>query len=264
MKLPLLLCFILLCQKATAQTADSVLKVVFKYAKGHNSWGQTGVYSREEIIEMEPDGRAGFRLKKYYRVTKTDDSVTKVSKSDTTIVRSHLHVSKSEIDLLYQQLNTPKDNWNMAFIKPWLKKPTKRDILKMAAHLRKEYEFDGEDPEADRARLKKIQLFDKLDEFIKLSKPADDNVMITIDAWDELTVSFMFKQHTLQYRGTLSQPLGQPFMINNDPAMHLITNLEINQAITAMLPKSSIIKTVISIGSFTNSYVAWYINTQLP
>ncbi|HVV54187.1 MAG TPA: hypothetical protein VHC47_02615, partial [Mucilaginibacter sp.] len=72
MKCFLLLLLVSFAQILLGQSVDSVSKIIFQYGKGHNSWGERGVYDNEEIIEISRFASNTFVISKYLTITRYD------------------------------------------------------------------------------------------------------------------------------------------------------------------------------------------------
>ena len=247
---------------ATAQTEKPLTKVVIKYFKGYDPFNQFGVYSRGEIIEISAVHDSLFKINHYFKITDTqvDSSITK---KDTVEIRSGSNrlIPKKIIDNLYVQLNTTKDNFNISFIKPLLKRPTKKRILAEATKLDKHYKFEDEYTHEAKKRITKIRNFAKLDSFVNLNKPNPNEYMVIIDAWDRVDIYLIGKTDTVRYSGEFHQLLGQPFFKRVESKG--IVNLQINTTIRGILPQSSILRKRLDINSLTDEYIDWYIEKVL-
>jgi len=261
MKHILFFLFIIYSLNVVAQTTQPVSKILIKYSRGYNPFNQLGVYSRGEIFEISSVNDSIFKIDRYFKITHTTIDSVRTKKDTAEISVKHRFISKRTIESLFAQLNITKDNFNASFIKPQLKKPTRKQILDIATKLDKHDEFEKENVDDAKARIAKIQNFDKLDSFINLNRPDPNVSLVIVDAWDRLDVYLINKADTIRYIGEFHQLLAQPF--SRLDRSKGIVNLQINTTIAGILPKSSILRKRLDINSLTEKYVEWYIDKVL-
>jgi hypothetical protein len=257
---------------AAAQTGRPVTKIIIKYFKGYNPFQQSGIYSKGEVFEISANDNTTFKISHYLKITSTQIDSNN-TKTDTVQIRLHNSlISKTVVDSLYRQLNTTKDNFNISFIKPQLRKPKKEHILEISKRRDDHWKFEKEYTDESNNLIKKIQNFDKLDSFINLNKPKPEVDVIIVDVWDKLTISYVFKNDTMRYVSEFHQLLGQPFsrppglkidLKENKITIYNTANLEINTVLSSILPRSSILRKRLDINSLTDEYIAWYIDKVL-
>lgn len=244
------------------------VKIIFSYYNGGNSWGVPGVYDRQENVEITAVNSTTYKITKHYKVVKyiAKDSVTYIKDTTCLKTKTYRRIPQSSIHLLFQQLNTNADNFDPAFIRPYLKSPTKKQILAVAHKIDKTYLFEDDDEE-DNAKIQKIEKFDKLDSFINLNKPdvnADFNVS---DAWDGFNISYIWRKDTIKFQGNFFKVLGQPVSRlpkNKSGAWRTkVANLKINIIAGEILPPSSDLKKAIELNSLTVDYIEWYLEKVL-
>ena len=262
--LPLL--FMLINYGLIAQ--HSPTKVIFSYYRGGNSWGVPGIYGRGENIEITAVNPTTYKITKYYKIVNSiaKDSVTTVRDTTNFKTSKSRPIKKNTIDLLLTLLNTNRDNFNSDFIKPKLKKPTKKEILALAAKIDRTYLFEDDDPSETRETIEKIQNFDKIDSFVNRHHP--DINWITVfgsDYNESLRISIVTAGQTERYICSFQELLGQPFtkMGENSKDEKRVINLQINTTVANLLPNNSLLKKIIDINHFTESYAEWYINEIL-
>lgn len=262
----LLLLFVLTTWDLMAQQSPPV-KIIFSYYRGGNSWGVPGIYGRGENIEITAANSTNYKIAKHYKIVNyvAKDNVTYIK--DTTYLKTtaYRRISKNSIYLLFQQLNTNANNFAPAFIRPYLKNPTKSQILAVAHKIDKSYLFEDDDEE-DNAKIRKIEKFDKLDSFINLNKP-DVNLYFSVsDAWDGFNISFISPKDTIKFQGNFFKVLGQPVSRqpkNKSGAWVQVANIKINTISAEMLPPSSDLKKAIEVNSLTADYIEWYLKKVL-
>ncbi|MEP6612206.1 MAG: hypothetical protein ABJA76_09990 [Mucilaginibacter sp.] len=266
MKNILLLLFMLTSRGVIAQQSPAV-KIIFSYYNGGNSWGVPGVYSRGENIEITAVNSTTYKITKHYKVVKyvAKDSLTYINDTTYLKTKTYRRIPQSSIHLLFQQLNTNADNFDPAFIRPYLKSPTKKQILAVAHKIDKTYLFEDDDEE-DNAKIRKIEKFDKLDSFINLNKPDVNVDFNVVDAWDGFNISYISRKDTIKFQGNFFKVLGQPVSRqpnNKSGAWVKVANLKINIIADGILPPSSDLKKAIELNSLTTDYIEWYLEKVL-
>ncbi len=241
-------------------------KIRFEYSKGHNSWGDTGLYSTSEIIEMVPVSKNQYKIALYLNVL-SYASPGRYWKDTTKLkTTNYKPVDGSKVDTILKQLNTAKQNFNIDFIRPHLKQPTKQQIIKLAKLRDLYYKLKDEDEDDTKIVVNKLKRFDKLDSFITTHKPSP-NAMVVMDAWKYSRLRFINNKDTLTYQNQFLELLGQPFenltKNKNHQAENGVINLEINTSLGAILPKSSLLKAAVEINNLTEEYIKWYLEKVL-
>jgi hypothetical protein len=269
-----LVALLICCFKAVAQDRKKPTKILIDYSVGHNDWGIPGIYSRREIFEITPVMNNSYSVNGYKRIISSLSPDSATRKQDTIRMRFNSSISQNQVDSLYGQLTTSKDNFNYAFIRPRLKTPSKTQILTLATNDSLHYKFEDEDRSDIRAKIKKIRNFDKLDSFINLNKPDPKLLSVAVsDAWDFVRISYIYKNDTIRYDGQFwgyglpfFKPLGQPFgwiSFKKGDFRDGTVNLEINTLIESILPKKSLLRKQIGINSLTEEYIHWYLDKVL-
>lgn len=253
---------LLIGQLSYGQTTDSITKIIFTYSKGHNSWDDPGIYGRSEQIEFSPSGKENFKLTKYFKVDYSAGVDGKTFTKDTIQISTKKY---SEINRLYfqnwlTQLNTQKENFTEAFIKPKLTQPNKKEISAVAKSLDKELFFDKDFSEERKEVTKKIQSFYRLDSFLILTRPNIEYLMVVIDNWNRLRIEVIKQSDTTIYQCQFFVPLGQPVYrydhkdFSNEKR---VFNLEINSCAQKFLPKKSLIYKILDIDNIKERYIKW-------
>jgi hypothetical protein len=262
----LLLLFVLTPWDLIAQQSPPV-KIIFSYYRGGNSWGVPGIYGRGENIEITAVSANTYKISKYYKIVNglANDSVTNIKDTTYLKTKAYRQISKSSIDLLFQQLNTNANNFNSAFIRPKLKNPTKKQILATSQRIDKGYLFEDDDDE-DNAKIQRIEKFDKLDSFINLNKPKPGLEVVVTDASHGFSVEYISATDNVKFSGSFFQLLGQPIHKTSKTKYESdngVVNLKINRFLSKILPPSSMLKDAIEIDNLTEDYIEWYIDKVL-
>ena len=262
----LILFFVLTSWDLMAQPSPHV-KIIFFYYKGGNSWGVPGIYGRGENIEITAINSTTYKITKYYKFVNSTaaDSLTIVKDTTYFKTKAYRQISKSSIDLLFQQLNTNANNFNLAFIRPKLKNLTKKQILATAQRIDKGYLFEDDDDE-DNAKIQRIEKFDKLDSFINLNKPKPGLEVVVTDASHGFSVEYISTTDNVKFSGSFFQLLGQPIHKTSKTKLESdngVVNLKINRLLSKILPPSSMLKDAIEIDNLTEDYIEWYIDKVL-
>jgi len=256
-------------QVVFGQFADSISKITFRYNKGHYHFGLSGCYSIGEKIEYSKLNNAGFQLtshiqiKRYY-VPTLDSIILDTIKLNL----STIPIPTEKVEKLFEELNISRDNFNAAYVKPFLKHPTKRHIITTAKryHLKWMFKSDYSDKE-DRKRLfKNIKDFSLLDTFLLMKKPNPEFNEILMDAWNDLSIFCLSAADTIQYRSQYFEIFGQPVTkyVNKKYSEGKKTvNLEINNSIREFVPPNSLISRVVDLNQLKKEYIAWFIKTKM-
>ncbi len=270
-----LLLSIFLCvgQFASAQSADSINKIVIVYGKSHNSWGNPGIYSRAEIIEISKTLNGDFIISRNFTTTASIGFDGKTFKKDTTELRTKTFqaIKKEKIQFWLTQLNTNKENFTVSFIRPKLTPPTKNEIFQVARKYDKlwmltDTDFDKEDKADARKAIKEMKMFVGLDSFLIFKRPTIEYEMIVFDNYDGLKIKTIQNSDTAEYRCQFFEPLGQPITrYNNKHYMESskIFNLEANTSAQMFLPKDSMISKVLHLNNLKEEYIKWYLDKRM-
>ena len=244
-------------------------QVILSYSKG-SSWTGRGVFNTNEIIEISRLTSESYKITKYI-VVKSGNYLSDgkhIFRKDTLNrkIKPDKRILQVQIDSLLEQLNTTKDNFTLAFIKPLLKKPSKRKILAVSKKIDEHYKFEDYKPSDLMARINLIKHFDKIDSFIKINQPDPELFHATVDAWNDLKISFIKNNDTTIFTMDFLQPLGQPVLklrADTEFITKQFVNLEVNTLITEMVPETSALKKQIEVNSLTDDYIKWYIDKVL-
>lgn len=251
---------------AIGQSIDSVSKVIFQYEKGHYPFDNPGIYARGEVIEYSKQADASFGMSKYIRFKKSYDSVTETSKTDTSNLRiRNKPASGTSLEKLLIELNTSRDNFTRELALPSLRKPTRRQIDRIARKNDDTWKLDEDrDDRQDRRLLyRQIENFHKLDIFLASRKPIYESGMFVTDNWNRLSVMFIQSTDTIVYSLSFFDFLGQPVAKhpNRDYGKTTwLVNLQINLAIQQCVPRNSWSSKVAALNNLMEDYVKGYLN----
>jgi hypothetical protein len=266
MKKYLLIIFLWFGQLLYGQDSGSITKIIFTYAKGHNSWDESGVYARSEHLEYIKLSNELFKLNKYFKIKYSVDKPIKKYSEDTIIFNctNNSFIESDKMNNIISQLYIAKDNYEYAFIRPRLKSPNKKYIYNVARKSDELWKLRGKDayrPDTKQV-IKEIKAFNNLDSFIYITKPDTQGFLVVSDVWNVFTVELITTKDTTICRSQFFVPLGQPFWRyhkgQND--YKLFVNLEVNTTIQNILPRKSLMFDILDINGIQADYIKWYLN----
>jgi hypothetical protein len=254
---------------AFGQLPDSVSKISFHYDKGHYTFGSSGQYSISELIEYSKLNKTAFQITNYIQLRRFYDSVTNSFTVDTIQPRFPKSTfPNSKIDKLFTELNISRNNFNADFVKPYLKKPTKKEIVAVADmyDLKWKLEKQYSDREDRKVLFKNIKQYYQLDTFLLMKKPNPEYDLFVTDVWNTLSITFIKGTDTIEYRSQFFELLGQPIRRYdnknyNKSKKHL--NLEINNSIREFVPSNSLISKTVDLNQLKEDYIKWLITTKM-
>ena len=251
-------------QCAFGQFSDSVSKITFYYNKGYYTFGRSGPYSASEIIEYTRANDASFQITSCLRFYKSYDSATNITKTDTIIYQTSATIPGKKMETLFTELNTPRDNFNPGFIRPYLKKPSKKEILSTAVKYDRKWMFDKHQTDkAERRNLfKRIRQFVDLDTFLFYMKPDPTSEIVVTDVWHKLVITCYTNTGTIEYHMAFTTVFGQPVerYENKDYLQRKkIVNLQVNKAISNLMPSGSLIHSAVGLNEMNERYIGWYL-----
>lgn len=260
-------------QNTLGQSTDSINKIIFSYGRSHYSFGEPGVYSKGEEIEITKLSNSNFKLTRYITTTASLGDDRNTYRKDTiklSIKRSKI-ISSDKIKFWLTQLNTNKENFTDSFIKPKLTKPTKSEILSVARKYDKiwmltgesEDYFDKEDKADARRTINKMKRLAQLDSFLIYKQPTIEYDMVVIDSYNSLKILTIQNGDTTEYRCQFFEPLGQPiirYTKGNYMKSSRVFNLEANTSALTFLPKNSMISRTLSLDNIKEEYIKWYLD----
>jgi len=265
MRLQIFVLFLFITLKCAAQNT-AFDKVIIIYGKGHNSWVIPGVYGTADRFEFVRSKTGGYKMNSYL---KFEFSLNSDSAEVTDTIRAPFHkyrVSNKAINSLYAQFSITKPNFTSAFIRPFLKNPTKSEILAIAKKIDRSDMFEDDDRQELADLINPIKRFNKIDSFINLNRPDPRFETVVIDVGEDISVSFIKNKDTTIFNANLLQLLGQPVSKDRENRQNIdkqFVNLEVNVLLEGMLPISSDARKRIGINSLTEDYIKWYIDKVL-
>lgn len=199
-----------------SQNFESVDKIKFIYSIGGSSWGKNGVYSKSEIIELTKIENGDFKISKQIKVN--DKAKGKIFSKDSTFLKTlnYKIISKNEIVNLLTSLNVNEENFTEDFIKQNLTEISKKEILEIAKkNNQKDYFKNDYDETIDtEEKYSQIQEYKYFEEFLNIDKPKVNEYIVTMDAWNKLSIFTFSEEETKLYNLQFFKNCGQP--ISND------------------------------------------------
>lgn len=271
---PLLLFIILSPFVVNAQDLTKVSKINLRYTVGHYNFGDTGHYAKEEIIQFIPISKEKFS-RSYYFVTKRyvanlTTGQNNLSINDTLKDNSNKTFSFDLFQELLNNLNTTKDNFGKENLVPHLTKIKRQDILSVAQKYKLDkWLLDEETGKIDKIYnpdFRKIKDYNLFDTFLLQKKPTLENEMVIIDAWNNLTISFIEESDTTNFSFRFYNFMGQPFSktINkNYSTSERFVNSNANILLSKILPGKSFVKKVVSVDKIKEDYIFWYLKNKM-
>ncbi len=271
---PLLLAMILLPCVVKGQNLAKVTQIDLRYNIGHYNFGDTGHYAKEEVIEFTPISKSKF-VRTYYLVTKrwVANPVTgqnNLSINDTLKDNSTKTFSFDILQDLSNNLNSTKDNFEKETFFPYPKRIKRKEILLVAQKYKLDkWLLDEETGKIDKMYnpdFRKIMNYYLLDTFLSQSKPTLENEMVIIDAWNNLTISFMEHSDTTNFSFRFYNFMGQPFSktINSDYShRERFVNANANILLSKILPVKSLVRKVAWVDKIKEDYIVWYLKNKM-
>ncbi|MBS1500700.1 MAG: hypothetical protein JST32_01470 [Bacteroidetes bacterium] len=270
MKYFLVVVLLAFAQLSFGQIVDSVSKIVFRYAKGHNSWGERGVYDNGELIEISRLRGNTFVISKYLKISRYDkgDGTRSIADTVNINVKGYPTISQVKIEKLLTALNTSKDNFNAEFVISCLSHPRKAEILEVARSLDQYKTFTDSDSEKEERNkwFRDMRGFKRLGSFMNQNKPDPNDIAVTVDAWHFMRIYCISEHDTIKFDSQFFKLAGQPiqkFKRHSYDTDKGIVNLEVNTIITDLLPKQSLLRKSVSLESLKEEYLEWYIKNEL-
>ncbi len=255
-------------QFSLAQNYEDIDKIKFSYSVGGSSWGNNGIYSRNEIFELIKKENGEFKFINHLRVN--DVVKNKKVTKDTVVIKIEKYpiITKNEIQNLLRELNTNRDNYTGEFLIQNFTKPTQTEILEIAkkCYHKNYFKNDYDEKEDTKKKYSQIQKYKYFDEFITIDKPNIENFELTMDAWNSLGIATFSKEKTMIYSNHYFDNCGQPISIDNtnikDNQVKQIINLNVNLIIQKILPKSCEISKVVDLNNIKLKYINWFIKNK--
>lgn len=260
----LTLFFFLWVHSSFGQFPDSI---VLRYDKGHYPFGSSGQYSISEVMTLSKTSDTAVYLQSHFQLKKSFDSVSNKTTVDTT----HFRIKKALIprfvvDKVLAELNTSKDNFKEAFVRPFLKPPSKKEILNIANKYDLDWMWKDSDREERKTMLNELRGFKYLDSFLLKKKSNPEYDMVVIDVWNVFSLTVFRGSNIVEYRSQFFELLGQPVKRydNKDYSRSdKVINLEINNSIKDLLPANSLLRQAIDLNALKEEYIKWYFENIL-
>jgi len=272
MKYIFLLLLVFFCQKfSLAQNPDSLSKMIFEYSVGRDATINSGIYLITEIIELSKKSGDLFTTSAITRISSWHNEERTQYRYDTTQINiSKIRKTKLEVGDLIKQLNTSEDNFNIDFILPKLTNPSRKDIIAVSEKYNKKQHFQKNylDKKDRRKAIREMKNFYQLDSFLNIIK--NDSLENTFFShyFHNLSIVFVGRKDTSNYRCRFYEPFGQPFKkiiknLKSGLVIKKISNLKINLAIQGLIPDISLLLKAIDLNAIKESYINWYIDTKM-
>jgi hypothetical protein len=265
-----LIVFFCLVQSGFSQKAISIEKVIINYGHGENYHGKRGSYEIQEIIQFNRMPNAGnvYDLYQYLRINSDLDHINPPCIDTLLLKPQNTQAIKGELfDELINTLSSSEDNFTEQFVRPYLNKPTVRDIITMAKqnHFESLYSASSiEENSKDRCgRIGEIQSYVKLDSFLaKELENTKYNLFVT-EAYHHMIIRVVTANDTITYRSDFfGHPLRQPFVLmdrNGAYTKKETINLNINLSLMKILPENSVLREKMDFNSISEDYIKWYL-----
>ena len=259
-----------------SQNTENIDKIKLVYSFGGSSWGENGIYSRSEIIELKKTENGDFKISKQLKVS--EKVKENVFLKDTIKINSsgYKTISKEAINILILSLNNNKENYTEEFLKNYFEKPNKKEILKIAKHNNKSYLKNDYDEKSDtEKKYAEIQEFKYFDEYLKLNKPNLNEYTVTMDAWNNLNIVTISKEEAKSYNLNFLENCGQPISVNyivineKEKKVNIIANksfslinLDVNLILLKILPKNTKLLSQLNLNKIRNKYIDWFLENK--
>ncbi len=260
---------LLSAQVVFGQFTDSISKITFCYDKGYYTFGSSGSYSINEIIEYSRLKNTTFQIINHIQLKKYYDSATNSISIDTIRLSfSKKPISHSRTEKLFRELNISRDNFNADYVKPFLKEPTNKEIINIVNKndLKWMFENDYSDRKDRRNLFKNIKIFLLLDTFLLIKKPNPEYDVVFSDVWNVLLITCLNGVDTIEYRSQYFELFGQPVKkyVNKKYSDNKnFINLEINNSIKEFVPANSLISQAVDLNQLKEEYISWFIKTKM-
>ncbi len=260
-------------QFALGQSTDSIYKIILRYGKSHNSWGNPGIYGRGEEIVISKKSNGSFIISRHILITASAGNDGKTFHKDTILINRQASetISKEKINYWLTQLNTNEENFTLSYIKPQLKKLTKNEIFKVAKKYNElwmldDTDFDKEDKANSKKAIKKMKRYYGLDSFLIYKRPTIEDDRVVTDNYNGLIISTINNSDTTEYRCQFFEPLGQPIIRYNNrnyTKSSKVFNLKANVSAHTLLPKGSMISKALDLNNIKEDYIIWYLKMRM-
>lgn len=261
-----------------SQDTENISKIELFYMFGGSSWGKNGIYSRSEFFELTRLENGNFKISRHLNISeKVNENI--FSKDSTEIKTSaYKIISKDEIENLLKSLNTNEENFTQEFLKQNISKPTKKEIFKIAKNNNFKFYFKNNyDEKLDtEKKYSEIQDFKYFEEFLNKNKPNKNEYLLTMDAWNNLSIVTYAKQESKLYDFSLFYNCGQPInsslieinktkkAVNTlENTRTSVINLNANLIIQKIIPENSKLWKEIDLNNIKRKYISWYLENKI-
>ncbi len=261
-----------------SQNLENIEKIKLDYSIGGSSWGKNGIYSKSEVIELIKTENGDFEIIKYLKICNKANN--KIFTKDTTSLKTSKYktIPKNEVENLFIELNTNRDNFTEEFLIKNFTKPSKKDILKIAKQNDEKEVFvnNYETKEDIENNYLEIQNFKYLSEFLNIYKSNIERFLITVDAWNVLKIVTYKNDEVKMYDLRFIENCGQPISVNNIEILNekqnkfnfikntefKIINMNVNLLLHKIVPEKSMTSKIIDLNNIRNEYVIWHLKNK--
>jgi len=261
-----------------SQNLENIGKIKLDYSIGGSSWGKNGIYSKSEVIELIKTENGDFEIIKYLKIC--NKAHNKIFTKDTTSLKTSKYktIPKNEVENLFIELNTNRDNFTEEFLIKNFTKPSKKDILKIAKQNDEKEVFvnNYETKEDIENNYLEIQNFKYLSEFLNIYKSNIERFLITVDAWNVLKIVTYKNDEVKMYDFRFIENCGQPISVNNIEILNekqnkfnfikntefKIINMNVNLLLHKIVPEKSMTSKIIDLNNIRNEYVIWHLKNK--
>lgn len=261
-----------------SQDTENISKIELFYMFGGSSWGKNGIYSRSEFFELTRLENGNFKISRHLNISEKVNQ--KIFSKDSTEIKTSAYkiISKNEIENLLKSLNTNEENFTQEFLKQNISKPTKKEIFKIAKNNNFKFYFKNNyDEKLDtEKKYSEIQDFKYFEEFLNNNKPNKNEYLLTMDAWNNLSIVTYSKQESKLYDFSLFYNCGQPInsslieINKTKKAVNIlentrtsVINLNANLIIQKIIPENSKLWKEIDLNNIKRKYISWYLENKI-
>src|ERR1035437_999818 len=253
--------------------SQNVEKLEFVYSKGSSSWGQNGIYSTSEVIELSKTETGDYKISKHLKINSIQKNKSKfINDTIAYKTKNYILITNNKIANLLIELNTNKENFTEDFLTSNFLNPTNKEIIEIA---NKEYfKNDYDEKENVNSKYSEIKNYKYFNEFLRKNKPNITEHELTVDAWNCLDIITFSKDITKIYNLQFFKNCGQPISINSididkigkiriiENTNRQVINLEINKILQSILPKNTVLCNALDLRNIRDNYIKWFLENK--
>lgn len=257
MRLILLLMLLSIASACLGQDSRSIQKIIISYNRGHYNFKTPGQYAmgEEVILERTPQG---FHIARYIKTADSllPDSIT--IKHDTSVCRivQLPFITNHQLDTLVNELNTNRNNFNAASIKPHLPIFSPRKLKQLT---KQNYDWKDLSRKERDTVYNRVRRYYRLDDFLRSLHVSINDIFITTDVWNHCKIVVVTAKDTLNY--IIDPPVSQPItwwknkLDVND--QRFVINVDAIFILADLLPNDSYLRRSLGFQWLTERYIAW-------